>query len=90
MTLLLKDKKNPEDPQNYRPISLLNVEYKLITRCLASKLSSKISSLVNVDQACSVPGRSIIQHNHYIRDLITYAEIRNEKAAIFQAEFKYH
>ena len=86
MTLLLKDKKNPEDPQNYRPISLLNVEYKLITRCLASKLSSKISSLVNVDQACSVPGRSIIQHNHYIRDLITHAENQHETAAILSLD----
>ena len=86
MILLLKDEKNPQDPKNYRPISLLNVEYKLITRCLASKLSLKISSLVNLDQACSVPGRSIIHHNHYIRDLITHAEIRNEKAAILSLD----
>ena len=86
MILLLKDEKNPEDPKNYRPISLLNVEYKLITRSLASKLSLKISSLVNLDQACSVPGRSIIHHNHYIRDLITHADIRNEKAAILSLD----
>ena len=86
MILLLKDEKNPEDPKNYRPISLLNVEYKLITRCLASKLSRKIGSLVNIDQTCSVPGRSIIHHNHYIRDLITHAEIRNERAAILSLD----
>ena len=86
MTLLLKDENNPEDPKNYRPISLLNVEYKLLTRCLANKLSRKISSLVNTDQTCSVPKRSIINHNHFIRDLIAHVENTNETAAILSLD----
>ena len=38
MTLLLKDDKEPEEPRNYRPISLLNVEFKLVTKALVNKI----------------------------------------------------
>ena len=39
ITLIPKDSGDPLSAKNYRPISLLNIEYKLITKVLANKVS---------------------------------------------------
>ena len=86
MTLLLKDYKEPEEPRNYRPISLLNVEFKLITKALVNKIKPHMSSMVHENQACSIAGRSILDHNHYIRDLISYAHDRGGASFILSLD----
>ena len=86
MTLLLKDDKEPEEPRNYRPISLLNVEFKLITKALVNKIKPHMSSMVHENQACSIAGRSILNHNHYIRDLISYAHDRGDASFILSLD----
>ena len=47
------------DPCNWRPISLLNVDYKLAARVLAGRLLKVIHLVVADDQTCGVPGRYI-------------------------------
>jgi hypothetical protein len=41
---------SPEGPSDYRPISLLNICLKLITKLLANRLQSKILDLVHANQ----------------------------------------
>ena len=45
------------DIRNWRSISLLNVDYKLVSRVIASRLLKVINLVVNKDQTCGVPGR---------------------------------
>ena len=45
--------------KNWRPISLLCVNYKIITKTIANRLKNVLSTLVNKDRTCSVPGRNI-------------------------------
>ena len=47
------------DPRNWRPITLLNVDYKLAARVLAGRLLKVIHLVVTDDQSCGVPGRCI-------------------------------
>ena len=35
-------KKDPTEPSNYRPITLLNIDYKLLTKVLALQLTDSI------------------------------------------------
>ena len=73
ITLLPKDSGSLLYMKNYRPISLLNTEYKILTSALARKLSPFLSKLIHSDQTCSIKNRNILDHCHFIKDLIAYA-----------------
>ncbi|KAI8521366.1 hypothetical protein Bbelb_011200 [Branchiostoma belcheri] len=64
---------DPLDPANKRPISLLNVDYKILAKALANRLKRVISQVVNADQSCGIPGRSITDSVCLLRDIAAYA-----------------
>jgi hypothetical protein len=56
---ILYKKGDVREIKNYRPVSLLTIDYKVITKVLKSRLSRVIGGLVHPDQACGIPKRSI-------------------------------
>uniref|UniRef100_A0A8C5MQT2 Reverse transcriptase domain-containing protein n=1 Tax=Leptobrachium leishanense TaxID=445787 RepID=A0A8C5MQT2_9ANUR len=55
--LVPKEGKDPSYLQNNRPISLLNVDYKIFTKILANRLNSILASIIHPDQVGFIPGR---------------------------------
>jgi len=49
-------KKDPTEISNYRPITLLNTVYKLLTKVLVIQLLDHVSHLIHPDQAGFIPG----------------------------------
>ena len=47
------------DPANYRPITLLNSDYRAYARVLASRLGPVLSSIIDPHQTAFLPGRHI-------------------------------
>ena len=75
-------KKDPTEISNYRPITLLNTDYKLLTKVLAIQLMDHIEALIHKDQAGFIPNRSITDHIRLAKAIINYAEITEENGVI--------
>ena len=72
ITRLIFKKDDPKDLKNWRPISLLNVDYKILFKALTNRLLRVLSSIVQDNQTCSVPGRTIFDNLTLLRDTLDY------------------
>ncbi|KAJ8454091.1 hypothetical protein ONZ51_g13231 [Trametes cubensis] len=77
-----KLKKDKRDIENYRPITLLNTDYKIMTRALALRLADCAAEVIHPDQAGFMPGRSIFDHIRLATLMIDYAEAEEVNGAI--------
>ena len=68
-------KKDKKEISNYRPITLLNTDYKLLTKVLAIKLMNHIPAMIHPNQAGFIPNRSIFDHIRLAKSIISYAEV---------------
>ena len=74
------------DPGNWRPISQLNVDYKIASKAIAGRLSKVIHLVVICDQSCGVPGRFIGDTVALLRDVVNYAASANVAVAILSLD----
>ena len=77
-TLVIFKKGDRKNLKNWRPISLLNVDYKICSKVLSLRLSKVLEFIVDPDQTCSVPGRKIASNLHILRDVLDYIDRTNE------------
>ncbi|MCP3681452.1 MAG: reverse transcriptase family protein [bacterium] len=59
VTLLYKGKGLRSERANWRPLTMLNVDYKALAKVLTKRVGSFMSYLVHPNQTCAVPGRDI-------------------------------
>ena len=85
ITLVFKKGDRFEMP-NWRPITLLNVDYKIASRAIAGRLLPVIHSVVSPDQSCGVPGRFIGENLRLVLDAITYANAHDLPLAILSLD----
>lgn len=67
---------------NYRPITLLNCDYKILTKVLAMKLAKVAPTLIHTDQAGFVPKRQIFHQIRQAQLTISYAEAIEQDGVI--------
>lgn len=71
---LLPKKGDLQNLGNWRPLSLLCSDTKILAKALASRLKKVIAQVVHPDQSYCVPGRSIFDNIAVVRDLWTVSE----------------
>ena len=63
----LYKKGDPCFASNYRPITLLNTDYRLLSKVLAHRLGRCLPSLISPEQAAFLRGRSIGENAHLLQ-----------------------
>lgn len=59
VTLLYKEKGSRADLKNYRPITLLNTDYKIIAKAFANRIAEPLSTILEPTQTAFMPHRWI-------------------------------
>lgn len=79
ITLLCKDEGKKEDLKAWRPIALLNQDYKTFAKCLAKRIAPHLASIVSETQACCIKERSTVLQGMALRDFLLWADSRQQK-----------
>ena len=88
MSLIFK-KGNEEDISNERPISLSNVDYRLLAFTLAERMRKVISEIVSNDQIAYIKGTWYIATNiRLVSDVIEYHDLTNKSGILLVLDFQ--
>lgn len=77
---LIPKKINASSLANFRPISLCNVAFKIITKILAKRLKKILPSIISETQAAFIEGR-VIQDNILVAHELIHALTSNNKCS---------
>ena len=85
---LPKGDKPKEYLKNWRPITLLNVVYKIGSASIANRIKLTLPKLISEDQTGFVPGRYIGDSIRIIYDLIHYLEEKKLPGLLVSIDFE--
>jgi exonuclease III len=77
INLIPKKEKDIRYLKNWRPISLLNTDYKILTKSLATRLKKVLPDVINDDQVAYLKERFIGQNIRTIIDIMEFTKITN-------------
>ena len=76
LTLTPKPNKDLRYLNNWRPLTILNTDYKILTKALANRLQTVIYKIVNHDQVGYIKNRYIGENIRIIEDLKSYTNLK--------------
>ena len=79
-TLIYKRKGETYELANYRPIALINIDLKILTKALSNRLRPVLPSVIHYTQT-AVHGRRIDYTCHFLRDLIDLINAEDSEGA---------
>ena len=74
ISLIPKDKNNLTTFSNWRPVILLNVDYKILAKVIAKRIEPVLPKLIHPDQTGFIKGRFIGQNIRLLNDLMEYTD----------------
>ena len=74
------------DMKNWRPITLLCVDYKLAAKAIANRLLQVLPHVIHTDQSCSVPGRNPVHNIRLLHDIVSDLNSRGLGGAILSLD----
>jgi hypothetical protein len=71
MLTLLHKGGDRDNIRNWRPITLLNSDYKIISKLLANRMKPVLNKIIHTDQKVFVAGRNISENNRSSKKLFS-------------------
>lgn len=78
---------SPTTPADYRPITLLNTDYKILVCIIANRLRPTLADVLHPSQYSGVLGSTIFNAVATVRDAIAYAELTYAPLCILSLDF---
>ena len=88
ITCIPKPNKSRCDLKNWRPISLLNVVYKLASGVIANRLKKVLDSLINENQKGFIAGRFLGENVRLIYDILFESKKQNLPGLLLSIDFE--
>ena len=73
---------------NWRPISLLCVDFKIISKVFSLRLKEALPHIIGEEQTCGVLGRTIFENLYTVRDVIGYTRDHETPGYILSLDFQ--
>ena len=74
------------DMKNWRQITLLCADYKIVAKAIATRLLSVIAKVTHSDQTCGVPGRNSLESVRLLKNVVFHANQNRKAAAIISLD----
>ncbi len=88
LILIPKGEKDKRILQNWRPISLLNMDYKILAKVLANRLQIVISNIVSQDQVGYIKGRYIGDNIRTLLDVLDITKNKIDPGLLVMIDFQ--
>ena len=88
LNLIPKGGKDSRLLKNLRPITLLNVDYKIIEKALAARLDRVLQDIIHSDQKGFLAGRRIASNIRRIFDLMQYCSSSEVEGILLNLDFE--
>ena len=83
-----EEKQTSAVPKNWRPVSLLNCDYKIAAKAVATRMKRVLPDVINNDQTGFLKGRSIGENVRLLNSVISYAEQQNVPGMLLFIDFE--
>ncbi|KAJ0623416.1 putative RNA-directed DNA polymerase [Helianthus annuus] len=83
---LIPKVKDPVSPANYRPISLIGVVNKVISKVLVNRLKGVLGKLISEQQSAFLAGRNIMDGPLVLNEVLSWAKKTKRKGLYFKVD----
>ena len=88
ISLILKGEENLNEITSWRPITLLNVDYKILAKIIATRIDPSLPSLIHTDQTGFIKGRYIGQNIRLLDDLMNFTDVNKIPGILLFIDFE--
>jgi len=86
--ILIPKIKLPNNVKQFRPICLLNIIYKIITKVLTMRLTKVASRVISNFQIAFIPGRNILDGIVILHETLHSLKMQKEEGIILKLDFE--
>ena len=88
ISLIPKKDRSPLLLKNWRPISLLNTDYKLVAKAIATRIKKVLPDLISSDQTGFISGRYIGENIIRLLNIIDYVDEEDIPALLISIDYE--